>query len=637
MALTRNNLIGFETGGLEEANAISGSPDATEATVVRSGIRALKLPGSGDNYTLLWEDGGTSVADTNLIFGLAVNFDTVSPGAAVEFLRTLNDGGGSIAIDLDLTTGNKISVNTLSGSGAIVSDLTISADTWYFIELYFQNIDSGNVELFINGTSEGTASAQDMFSTGAINRVQLRGSATMAIFFDDVYTMSGAASSSDILGDFAVKGYQKTDGGSADQGDTLANGTWALVSETPLNEGASNDAKYQDTGNLTGSMITNSGTRSGPTGDADVGTIKVAKYIGRFKRAGGAGRTFEFLIGNSGDGVTGQAITLITGYETKILLSEAASIVPLSTESFQLGMSKSATAGQDIFCGDMWAMLGYVPSASAPSGAGALIFGPIAIAGTGVGGIEGTGALALRPPAVNGSGIEEFIGSGALALGVPAVVGIGAEVFTAAGALTIAAPAIVGTGAEAFTATALLSLFGLAIGGVGLMHPSGIGAMALGPPLIAGTAVEEFIASGALAFAVPSIAGTGTHTEGASGSGLLIIPGLVTAGTGVEKFTASGGLLLPVPSIAGSAIEQFIASGGLTIARPSISATALEKFIATGVLTIAKPSINGSGIEEFIGQGALTIAVIVITGTGVSVLVAVGPPSGTMALLGVGR
>ena len=61
--------------------------------------------------------------------------------------------------------------------------------------------------------------------------------------------------------------YQNTVEDATDQGDALANGTWALVSETPLNEGTSNDAQYVDTGNLTGSTICDEGTRAGPSGD----------------------------------------------------------------------------------------------------------------------------------------------------------------------------------------------------------------------------------------------------------------------------------------------------------------------------------------------------------------------------------
>ena len=371
MALTSNNFIGFETGGLEEAGSTSGSPDATEATVVRSGIRALKLPGGSSNRYRYNIDDGIASAGNDHIIGFAFQF-SANPTVRSKIFTGINAGGGSPPIAISLDTDRKLVVEDRNSFGRITSNTALTAGTYNFVELYWQNLDSGNAELFINNISEGTTSARDFLdAVGVVNRYELLSNSTASEpdhFFDDAYVLTGATAASDRLGDAEVFMYQKTVEDATDQGDALADGTWALVSETPLNEGAANDAQYVDTGNLTGSTICDEGTRSGPSGDANVdgdSNIKAAKFIGRFKRGTGGGRVHSFLHGNSGDGVTASAdMGLSTAYATKIIVSEAASIVPLSTESFQHGFSKSATAGQDIFCGDIWAMLLHVPTAA---------------------------------------------------------------------------------------------------------------------------------------------------------------------------------------------------------------------------------------------------------------------------------
>jgi hypothetical protein len=285
-------------------------------------------------------------------------------------MRATNAGGGNDPITMQLDTDRTLIVIDRDNVARITSTTALSVDTYYFIELYWQNLDSGNAELFINSVSEGTTSARDFKETTlVVDGYSIRSNLTASEpdhFFDDVYILTGASSASDRLSNFAVKTYQSTDVGATDQGDTLADGTWALVSETPGNEGTSNDAQYQDTGNLTGSTITDGGDRPGPSGDSDVtgATIKGAKYISNLMRGTGGGRTHTILHGNSGDGVTATAdLGLTVDFLIYEVLSESASIVPTESEFMQMGFSKSATGGQDIFCGDQWAMLGYVPAA----------------------------------------------------------------------------------------------------------------------------------------------------------------------------------------------------------------------------------------------------------------------------------
>ena len=51
MALTQNNYIGFESGGLEEASATSGSPGiSTSSRAVKTGVYFLQMNATTDQY-----------------------------------------------------------------------------------------------------------------------------------------------------------------------------------------------------------------------------------------------------------------------------------------------------------------------------------------------------------------------------------------------------------------------------------------------------------------------------------------------------------------------------------------------------------------------------------------------------------
>ncbi len=372
MALTLNNFVGAETQGLEESSASTGSPTVS-TSVPRSGTANFFL-NSLASLSFPWVVSGVTDAGADYVFSVAFRETTVvSPSATAAVVEVLDDSGGVI-ISLRKDTSGNVGLYDANDSQLGTAELTTTAGIWYFIEVYAQlNNASGSWEWFVDGTSKESGSGADLTdgnafgSSSSVLRLYAQDSGS-AQLFDDIYILSGASASSDAFGNAEVFAYQNTAEDATDQGDALATGTWALVSETPLNEGSSNEASYVDTGTLTGSTICDEGDRAGPSGDANIdgdSSIKGAKWVGRFKRGSGTGRTHSFLIGNSGDGVTAKTIALETAYATTEYLSEAAGEVPLTTESFQHGFSKDLTAGQDIFCGDIWAMLLHVPAAVA--------------------------------------------------------------------------------------------------------------------------------------------------------------------------------------------------------------------------------------------------------------------------------
>jgi hypothetical protein len=321
-------------------------------------------------------------------FGVWVQFSDVTPGADIDFLQC-EDSTPNIYARLRLKTDGTLALIDRNNSEVNTVSPDFIVDTYHFVEMGITRGTGANgiAHVDIDKTAKFTETGQDFNAGSGISRIRLRGAdntpGNPIIYFDSFYavTTSGADNPTrdQFYGDFAVKGFQSTDVGDTDQGDALADGTWALVSETPGNEGTSNDAQYQDTGNLTGSTITDGGDRPGPSGDSDVtgATIKGAKYISNLKRGAGGGRVHTILHGNNVDGVTATAdLGLTTDYIIYEVLSELASIVPTESESFQQGFSKSATAGQDILCGDQWAMLGYVPAAEEAAPIPSLVMAP---------------------------------------------------------------------------------------------------------------------------------------------------------------------------------------------------------------------------------------------------------------------
>ncbi|KKM98375.1 hypothetical protein LCGC14_1158680, partial [marine sediment metagenome] len=502
MALQINNYTGFESQGAEEADSVTGSV-TYPTTGHRSGDACLFLDSASESYELPWFASGITDAGGDYIFGTAIKFDSLTEDPTA-FLAPKEAGGR--VISLRVGASSKIEVADVAGTVVITSSDTVGTSNYHFIELYFQNSDNGSAELFIDGVSQGTASAKDFSRGDVLTLLDFQYDGNNSFKADDVYILSGATSAADRYGDFAVKAYQSTDVGATDQGDTLADGTWALVSETPGNEGVSNDAQYQDdTGpNLTGSTITDGGTRSGPSGDSDVtgATIKGAKYVSNLKRGGGAGRVHTILHGNSGDGVTATAdLGLTTDYIIYEVLSESASIVPTESESMQMGFSKSATAGQDIICGDQWAMLGYVPAVAGFTGEGSLDAANTNVTGEGVSSSAGDGALDSAAATLSGEGLAAHLGEGDLASAASTLAGEG----------TVADAQLVGQGALA-AAVATLA-------GEGLSQSVGEGTLAAAAATLAGEGALQFLGEGSLAAQAATIAGLGVSKS--VGSGIL--------------------------------------------------------------------------------------------------------------------
>ncbi len=374
MALTLNNFIGFESGGTEEALAVAGTPNVQEFNV-RTGDYSLAMF-SADEYDVAIITGGSSDGGGGAyILGFA--FRTAGAPGSASVLHEARDDAGALLWSIERQADGDLvardSVGTQIGSTA--TDPATNDGAWYYFEVYWEHADPGQFDLHIAGVSEITGTG-DLTAGGTITEdaafYRFTETATLSYNIEDVYCLSGAAGTGDFLGDAEVFRYQnRTNSATPDTGNALDNGSgvWQDAGLTPgVEEALANVPGYVTDAVLSGDIFTDdtaSGKhgRHGPHGDTNIdGTIKGAKYLHQMRRGAGSGTTHRKRYGNSVDAESETAITLTTAYQNFFTMSEAAAVVPLSTEHFSVGFSRS-TGGRELYCKEIWAFILHVPSA----------------------------------------------------------------------------------------------------------------------------------------------------------------------------------------------------------------------------------------------------------------------------------
>jgi hypothetical protein len=368
-----NNFFGSETGGGEEASSTVGSPDFTEATVVRSGLRSLKLPGATTAAQAQFAvqasnppvDGGGNYA-----VGFAVRFTDTTPTSTQRFWVFRRNNDASSIARLELTTSGNVEVQ--DDGGAVVDTITapFTVNTWHFIEMYIVTGASGTIDVWIDGTQKTTA-ASGSFDENTPHHHRFTGSATAGedTYIDDWYIRSGCTASTDRLGDAEVIGpYQGV--GSPTTNLTPDSGAWTDLGDLPLNE--TTEAAWTTNTGAGGYVQTDGSSRAGPSGDGRIDgddNIKSSKHVYRLKQGTGQTRAMRKSFGNSTDGINTQNASLTTAYADYYVISEAgmATGQPLSTEYIRHGFEKSAGGGKDLLCAEIWSMLLHVPAAGGVS------------------------------------------------------------------------------------------------------------------------------------------------------------------------------------------------------------------------------------------------------------------------------
>lgn len=372
MALTLNQFIGVETGGLEEFPTTAGTPTASTAQV-RSGAFSVLINASGETVSFdplqLVASGGTGT-----IIGFGVWPDSLDPIGDLPMVRFAESGGQVMTLFFQEPDATTIELRNQFNGVVDTFPNSLVAGQWNYVEFFFEHLDSASYELFVDGVSKGSGSGADFNRGGAFNNVTFSntGDTTVITYYDDIYVLTGATAASDRLGDtlgVEVFKYQSAKASNVpdDGGGNLDVGNWGDSGETPLNE--ANVAVYQNAGAGAVDSNTADGSPEGPSGDSRIdgdSNIKGIKGVWRMKRSGGGGSDHFGLLGNNVDGTTRSAdFNPDMQFADFFFLSEAATIVPLSTEFCRIGFE--TTGGQDFNCADMWAMILHVPDEVAPS------------------------------------------------------------------------------------------------------------------------------------------------------------------------------------------------------------------------------------------------------------------------------
>jgi hypothetical protein len=348
--------MGADSGGLQQLDSQQGVPAAV-TTPAGDADYVYELGAAATKEQLRFQRSGGTAFDNDLIVGFKFRTTDATPAPANPIMIVIGSTGQHAGVALN-NSGNLFIVD--QGGTARATGSTVLADnTWYRIEVRFRRGDAGTgqVEVFLDGASEVSDSSAGDYQRASetTDWVYFEGNGTggPTFYIDSIYIYDGGSSNSDFLGDWSVLKYNKTDGGATDQGSTLDSGTWADASETPFN--GANTARYTDNAGKSGGMRTNSGSFSGPSGDADVdGDVVAAEYVFVALKGNGGGAT-DLQYGNSADGMTAAGASLTNSAAVYLYPSEAATIVPTASEFCELGMSNTASA--DVVIVDAWCMV----------------------------------------------------------------------------------------------------------------------------------------------------------------------------------------------------------------------------------------------------------------------------------------
>lgn len=364
MVATINRICGFETGDETELSIVGTGGNVADV-FDRSGTFGFS-PGTGLSAI---DPFGAQVSDqgNDYIIGIAVRFFDKTPSSDSDFLLC-SDGSGGNHIRLRLEQDGDLAIIDANNSVIRTINDPFTDNVYFFLELYWQRSASAAVELFIDGVSQGTDSAQDLLNgTAQFTSLDLFAAPPGSTAMDDIYVISGAAGSSDRLGGtdpfFEVFGYQ-SDKASAvpdDGGDNLQVGQWLDCGVVPFV--TSSVAEY--TSANAGAVDTDgtNGNPEGPLNDSRItGSIACIQGVWLMERSGGGGSLHFGLLGNNVDGATRSADfdppQNNTGF---FFLSESASIVPETDEYCRIGFE--TTGAQDFECFGQMAMLAHIPPA----------------------------------------------------------------------------------------------------------------------------------------------------------------------------------------------------------------------------------------------------------------------------------
>ncbi|MDH3636860.1 MAG: hypothetical protein OES09_00145 [Gammaproteobacteria bacterium] len=366
MTVSLVNFDGCGMGDLSRCTRTNGSPTAVTTPTPQY-----------DDYCYELDINDFVVFDMSAVgtpVGWKVSFWIRFEGTSTSTTKAFIVGNSGDIITDDGSIGFRTVSDTLTLVDETGSDIhtgpSISADTWYFVELYFVESATGAYGFRVNGGTEYTGTGD--FSTGTTpDEVRFRG---RGLNHHVNSFAAWEAESGDTLdfttgidGECGVKTYQPGTGstqntvfgGGIDQGSVadLDDRPWT-VEATPVgitiagqaNEGWDCDA-------------TSGNQYNGPSGDSDIGTIEAAMSMMWAKRGNGSGTTHYIMVGRSGAAMSVYAKTLTTAYALFTQINTAGE-TPSTSQYSAVGLQKDS-GGREILVGDLGCSILFAAPAAA--------------------------------------------------------------------------------------------------------------------------------------------------------------------------------------------------------------------------------------------------------------------------------
>jgi len=180
---------GFESGNFSQWNLPSGDSSgqrSVETSVINNGVYAAAFTVGSGQYAYLYTalPGGPQAQTFTRFYFQVTN---AANGTILAVARNAN-GGNTWEADYN-GTHQRLDFYFWNSSGGLSSfssaNQTITANTWYCLEIQDTQTNAGQAQAWLNGTSIGSVSA-DLSNANPFARLMLYDSAVGTIYFDDV-------------------------------------------------------------------------------------------------------------------------------------------------------------------------------------------------------------------------------------------------------------------------------------------------------------------------------------------------------------------------------------------------------------------------------------------------------------------
>lgn len=190
-----NNLIGFETGDLSELNSYAGTPTITQSPVAR-GKYAVNIIGPAVGTIIVDKvKSGTNSGNSYILgFDMYLESSTLTPGTNSSFLRFADPAGNRCLYFKISNIGGVIYTSIWNASDTLVQNGTIVIPTgaWTYIEILWDNTDTGKCVTRINGTQDINIASADFFNVSSASVYRFYRVYETPMYLDSIYCGSGA-------------------------------------------------------------------------------------------------------------------------------------------------------------------------------------------------------------------------------------------------------------------------------------------------------------------------------------------------------------------------------------------------------------------------------------------------------------